>query len=267
MGPLITCHDAAIRLERREIWRHASFQISPGSFTAILGPNGSGKTTLLRALLGLVPLSAGSLRVLGENPHRGDPKIGYVPQRRVIDRDTPVRGEDLVQLGIDGNRWGMRLWGRRTAAMNQQVQNTLRALGAETLARSPLGRLSGGEQQRILLAQALVSQPKLLLLDEPLAGLDLRYQTQFGRLMTDFLDGDRSERAVVMVTHDINPIQPLVDQVIYVANRKVRAGKPDEIVTTKTLQEIYEADVEVVSDSHGHLFVIGLEHEVAHPHD
>ena len=158
------------------IWRHATFQIAPGEFVAILGPNGAGKSTLLRLLLGLLRPSEGSVSVLGRTPQRGNRAIGYVPQRRLIDADLPVRGRDLVMLGLNGLRWGFSLPGATLRQQQARVEEALEAVEATAYADRPIGQLSGGEQQRLFLAQALVGQPRLLLLDEPLASLDLRSQ-------------------------------------------------------------------------------------------
>ena len=147
--------DAAVRLQGRTIWAGATFDVTPGSITAVVGPNGAGKTTLLKVLLGLLPVSAGEVRVLGRMPGRGDPDIGYVPQRRALDPDLPVRALDLIGLGVDGHRWGFRLPGAAQRS-RADLDSALRAVNAEDLAVRRVGRLSGGEQQRMLIAQALV---------------------------------------------------------------------------------------------------------------
>ena len=244
------------------IWRNASFTVNTGEFVAVLGPNGSGKSTLLRLLLGLMPPGAGSLQVLGKRPHRGNADVGYVPQRRNIDRDLPVRGRDFVHLGIDGARWGIELGNNPT--YHERVDQAITSVDAEAYADRPIGRLSGGEQQRLLLAQALAGKPQMLLLDEPLASLDLRNQIVIAELVADLARANKL--TVLLIAHDINPLLPVVDRVLYVAHGGVAIGKPAEVITTEQLSRLYDAPIEVLHDSHGHMFVVGLDAESAH-HD
>jgi zinc/manganese transport system ATP-binding protein len=246
----------------REIWRGASFAIERGEFIAILGPNGSGKSTLLRLVLGLLPPAAGTIEVLGRRPQRGNADIGYVPQRRNIDQELPVRGRDFVQLGIDGSRWGIAL--ATSAEDRQRVDEAVASVDANRYADRPIGRLSGGEQQRLLLAQALAGRPKMLLLDEPLASLDLRNQIVIAELVADLARANGL--TVLLIAHDINPLLRIVDRVLYVAHGGIAIGKPADVITSDQLSRLYDAPVEVLHDSHGHLFVVGLEAESAH-HD
>jgi len=263
-APVISLEGVAARVQRRTVWAGASFSVKPGSFTAVVGPNGAGKTTLLKLLLGLSEPSEGTIRVLGDAPHRGHREIGYVPQRRALDPDTPVRGCDLVALGIDGHRWGFRL-PRARHVHDAALAAAIDAVEAEPFADRPIGRLSGGEQQRLLLAQALAGDPRILLLDEPLASLDVRNQVAMADLV-DRVVRDRNV-ATLMVTHDVNPILGVIDQVVYIAQGRVVAGTPAEVVNTATLSAVYGAQVEVLRDSHGHVFVVGLDQEAAHPHE
>jgi len=260
--PAIVAEGLAAAYGDRLIWQNASFTVKTGEFVAVLGPNGSGKSTLLRLLLGLTPPAAGSLEVLGKRPHRGNAQIGYVPQRRNIDRDLPVRGRDFVHLGIDGNRWGVALG--NTADSHQQVDQAIMAVEARAYADRPIGRLSGGEQQRLLLAQALAGGPQMLLLDEPLASLDLRNQIVIAELVAELARANKL--TVLLIAHDINPLLPIVDRVLYVAHGGVAIGKPAEVITTEQLSRLYDAPIEVLHDTHGHMFVVGLEAESAH-HD
>ena len=262
--PVIELADVTAQVQRRVVWSGATFNVRPGSFTAVVGPNGAGKTTLLKLLLGLTQPAAGIVRVLGEAPRRGHRRIGYVPQRRALDPDTPVRGCDLVALGIDGHRWGFRL-PRARHVHDAALAAAIDAVEAEPFADRPIGRLSGGEQQRLLLAQALAGGPRILLLDEPLASLDVRNQVAIAHLV-DRVVRERGV-ATLMVTHDVNPILGVIDQVVYIAQGRVVAGTPSEVVTTATLSAVYGAQVEVLRDSHGHVFVVGLDQEAAHPHE
>ncbi len=261
-GSVIVADHLAAAYGNRLIWKDASFTVDAGEFVAVLGPNGSGKSTLLRLVLGLMAPAAGSLTVLGKRPDRGNADVGYVPQRRNIDRDLPVRGRDFVHLGIDGNRWGVAVG--NAATNNQRVDGAIAAVDAQAYADRPIGRLSGGEQQRLLLAQALAGEPQMLLLDEPLASLDLRNQIVIAELVADLARANRL--TVLLIAHDINPLLPIVDRVLYVAHGGVAIGKPAEVITTEQLSRLYDAPIEVLRDSHGHLFVVGLEAESAH-HD
>jgi zinc/manganese transport system ATP-binding protein len=262
IAPAIVAEGVAAAYGDRLVWRNASFTVNPGEFVAVLGPNGSGKSTLLRLLLGLQPPAAGNLLVLGEHPHRGNPEIGYVPQRRNIDRDLPVRGRDFVHLGIDGNHWGVALG--NAAGNHLRVDQAITSVEAQTYADRPIGRLSGGEQQRLLLAQALAGRPRMLLLDEPLASLDLRNQIVIAELVAELARAN--SLTVLLIAHDINPLLPIVDRVLYVAHGGLAIGKPAEVITTEQLSRLYDAPIEVLQDSHGHMFVVGLEAESAH-HD
>jgi zinc/manganese transport system ATP-binding protein len=249
---------AAVRFDRvtlaygaRPVWTDLSLEVAPGSFVAILGPNGSGKTSLLRAILGLVAPSQGTLEVLGRRPRRGDPGIGYVPQRSVFDPDLPLRGVDLVGLGLDGHRWGVGLPDRASRA---KIARAIGSVEATTYARAPIGRLSGGEQQRLRIAQALVSDPRLLLCDEPLANLDLHHQQGVTELIARWRR--ESGGTVLFVTHDVNPILALVDRVLFVVNGRWAAGTPDEVLTSEKMSDLYGSHVDVVR-VHDRILVVG----------
>jgi zinc/manganese transport system ATP-binding protein len=249
---------AAVRFDRatlayhgREVWRDLSLAFEAGGFVAVLGPNGSGKTSLLRVVLGLAELNTGSVEVLGKPPRRGNPDIGYVPQGQVFDRDLSLRGSDLVRLGVDGHHWGV---GRPDRAVARRVAEAIASVEAGAYADAPLGRLSGGEQQRLRIAQALVGDPQLLLCDEPLAHLDLHHQ----REITDLVGAwhARSGRTVLFVTHDVNPVLTFVDRVLFVVNGRWATGTPDEILTSERLSDLYGSHVDVLR-VHGRIIVVG----------
>ncbi|MGH2513885.1 MAG: metal ABC transporter ATP-binding protein [Candidatus Limnocylindrales bacterium] len=255
---------AALDYDGRRVWSDLSLEFDEPSFVAILGPNGSGKTSLLRVILGLTPLSAGRVEVLGRAPRRGNPGIGYVPQHQAFDPDLPLRGRDLVQLGIDGHRWGI---GRPSRDDRTQVAEVIDAVGAAAYANAPIGRLSGGEQQRLRIAQAIVGNPRLLLCDEPLASLDLHYQQE----ITNVIGGwqRRTRRTVLFVTHDVNPILKLVDRVLFVVNGRWALGTPDEVLTSERMTELYGSHVDVLR-VHGRILVVsdssGSGFELEEPH-
>jgi zinc/manganese transport system ATP-binding protein len=249
------------RYDGRSVWSGASFDIPTGSLSAILGPNGSGKTTLLRLILGQMSPAAGTIQVLGGSPRRGDSRIGYVPQRSEFDPELSILGTDFVQLGLDGHLWGIPLFG---GGDHGAVRRAVDAVGAAGYASKPVGRLSGGEQQRLLLAQALVGEPRLLLLDEPLSYLDVRNQGTIVQLISDI--ARRRDLTVLLIAHDVNPLLRHIDNVVYVAAGHVHMGRPEEIITSERLSQIYNTPVEVIHDRRGRIFVVGLEEEIAHPH-
>ena len=239
--PVARLAEATLRLGARRVWSGLTLDIQPGEFLAVIGPNGAGKTSLLRVLLGLSPLEEGTALVLGRPPRRGDPAIGYVPQQRAFEPDLPMRGRDLVGLGVDGHRWGLALRGGERA---RRVDAALAAVGAEPYADAPVGRLSGGEQQRLRIAQAIVGDPQLLLCDEPLSSLDVHHQAAIVRLVADL--NRRRRMPVVFVTHDINPLLGYVDRVICIARGRCLVGPPDEVLTTDSLSRLYGTSVEVL---------------------
>jgi len=235
------------------IWRDASFKIDRGEFVAVIGPNGAGKTTLFRLLLGLQVPIGGALRMFDSVPRRGNPRIGYVPQQHLIDKESHIESLELVRLGVSGNRWGFSVFNRDRAA----AQTALARVGAEELAHRHLGELSGGELQRVFLAEALVSNPEILLLDEPLSNLDIRRERDLVRLIDDVV---RSQGVTaLLIAHNINPLLPSLDRVIYIANGKVASGKPDEVLTSESLSSLYGVRVEVLRDSRGNVAIIGIE--------
>ncbi len=261
-APVIRVERAAVALSGRTIWSDVSLEVSAGEFLAILGPNGAGKSTLLKAILGLIPLSAGRIEVLGQPARRGNAAVGYVPQRRHFDAEIRVRGRDIVRLGLDGNRWGLPLPFLQRAAERDaeaRVRDVIERVGAAAYADRPIGELSGGEQQRLLIAQALVTDPRVLALDEPLDSLDLRNQQGVAGMIREVCR--ETGAAVLLVAHDVNPILSALDRVVYVANGKVAVGTPDEVITTETLSRLYNTPIEVLRASDGRLVVVGQAEE------
>jgi zinc/manganese transport system ATP-binding protein len=261
-APVVEVAGASVTLGGRAIWSGLSAVVEPGEFVAILGPNGVGKSTLLKAILGLVPLAAGTVRVAGRPVGRANRDIGYLPQRRTFDGSLRIRGVDVVRLGLDGDRWGLPWPGRRSREAAERVAELVDLVGAEAYARRPIGQLSGGEQQRLLIAQALARRPKLLLLDEPLDSLDLPNQAAVARLIGRIC---RQENvAVLMVAHDVNPILAYLDKVIYIGHGGAVTGTPAEVVTSETLTALYGTPVEVLGCSDGRLVVVGQPEPPAH---
>ena len=257
---VIVARDAAAGYPGKIVWQHADFVIKKGEFVGVLGPNGSGKTTLFRLLLGLTRPIEGRLELLGGAPRRGHPRVAYVPQRRPVDPETGIAALEFVRLGLNGHRWGM---GVRAAAERRAALQALAAVDATALADRPLGLLSGGELQRVFLAQALAGEPEVLLLDEPLSNLDIRRESNLVSLVDEIVRA-RGVTAL-LIAHNLNPLLPVLDRIIYIANGRVATGKPHEVITSASLSKLYGAPVEVLRDSHGRLAVLGIE-EAAHPH-
>ena len=260
-APAVQLRGAGLAYGPRQLWSGLDLDVRPGEFLAVLGPNGSGKTSMLRVLLGLQELSSGSVAIAGGPARRGSHRVGYVPQQRAVEATLTVRGSDLVGFGLDGHRWGVGLPGLRER--RRRVREALQAVDAEELAKKPLGLLSGGEQQRLRVAQALVGDPAVLLCDEPLLSLDLAHQ----RRVSQLISRQARERgaAVLFVTHEINPVLPEVDRVLYLVGGRFRVGTPDEVMNSATLSELYRTDVEVARVG-GKLVVTGTEdadHHVA----
>ena len=257
----VSFREARLSFGQRTLWSGLNLEIAPGEYFAVLGPNGSGKSTLLQTILGLLRLSEGRVRVLGRTPHRGDPGIGYIPQQRILPQDTPLRARDMVRLGLDGHRWGT---GRPSRARRARVQELLEQVGAADYADVPVGLLSGGEQQRLRVAQALAARPRLLLCDEALLSLDLRHQEAVSGLIEDYR---RSEGAtVVFVTHEINPIIDDVDRVLYLANGRFTVGTVPEVMRGQVLSALYDTPVQVLRSGGRYIVVGGPEHDSATPH-
>jgi len=266
-APAISARGVEVRYRNRIVWKDATFDVLPGEFVAVIGPNGAGKTTLFRMLLGLHWPSSGTLSVFGERPHRGNYRIGYVPQRHTIDQDTHLECDKLVRLGYPGTRWGPDKrwrplqWGPRIRleAEREAAAKALEDVGASDLGDRPLSGLSGGELQRIFLAEALVGNPEMLLLDEPLSNLDIRRS----RELVETIHGLVISRGVttLLVAHDINPLIKCLDKVIYIANGRVATGRPHDVLTTETLSGLYGVHVEVLHDSRNNIVIVGGEDE------
>ena len=241
----------------RVLWDDLNLTVRAREFVAVLGPNGTGKTSLLKVLLGQLPLSAGTATVDGRRVAAGSGRIGYVPQHRSVEPGLSLRGQDLVALGYDGHRWGLASVRRRDRATKRAaVRRALGQVNAVHLAGLPVGVMSGGELQRVRIAQALATDPMLLLCDEPLLNLD----PANARLVSGLIDLRRREAdtAVLFVTHEVNPVLPYVDRVLYLVDGRFRVGTLEEVMTSATLSELYRADIQVVRV--GDRYVVVGEH-------
>jgi zinc/manganese transport system ATP-binding protein len=254
----------SVALGGRKILDDVSFTIGAGEFTGLIGPNGAGKTTLLRVILGLQRATAGTVAVLGQPRSRRNPSIGYVPQKVLLDSDLPMRARDLVALGMDGHRFGMPLPSRQRS---EAVREMLHAVDAGRFADARVGNLSGGEQQRVLIAHALISRPRLLLLDEPLANLDLRSGQEIISLLARIATSQHV--AVLLSAHEMNPLLPVMDRVVYLAAGRgpprpaapgqhagrAASGPADQVIQADVLSKLYGHHVDVLH-VHGRVLVV-----------
>jgi zinc/manganese transport system ATP-binding protein len=259
---LLTVEGVSVSLSGRQILDNVTFSVRAGEFTGLIGSNGAGKTTLLRVILGLQRPSAGTVVVRGVGRGSRNRSIGYVPQKIVLDPDMPLRARDLVALGIDGHRFGIPLPSKQR---RDAVDEMLQAVDAERFADARVGTLSGGEQQRVLIAHALIGRPQVLLLDEPLANLDLKS----GQEVVTLLDriADEQQIAVLLSAHEMNPLLPVMDRIVYLAGGRAASGTTDEVVRDEVLSALYGYEVHVHT-LHGRILVVaGPMEESALPPD
>jgi zinc/manganese transport system ATP-binding protein len=258
---VLSVQGVGARLGGRPVLTDIDFSIAAGEFTGLIGANGAGKTTLFRVILGTTGVTGGSVLVGGAPRSRRNPLIGYVPQKFALDPDLPLRARDLVSLGIDGHRLGFSL---PSAHRRRAVEQMLEAVGARDLADVRVGELSGGEQQRVLIGHALIGGPKLLLLDEPLANLDLRSAGEVVSLVARIA---REQRVAVLISaHEINPLLPVMDRIVYLAGGRAVHGRADEVVRGEVLSKLYGHHVDVLR-VHGRILVVaGAGDERSGPH-
>jgi zinc/manganese transport system ATP-binding protein len=264
----IVLRDAAAARGGAPVWSEVDLTVRRGEFVAVLGPNGAGKSTFLDVVLGLLAPSAGEVSVLGTSPRAARPRIGYLPQRRSFDASTRVRGVDVVRLGLDGARWGLPLpaaFSGSARAAVAKVEAVVELVGAGAYAERPIGSLSGGEQQRLLIAQALVRDPEMLLLDEPLDSLDLPNQAAVAALVQRICR--EQGVTVVLVAHDVNPILGYLDRVVYFAGGRGVEGPPREVIRADVLSRLYGSPIEVVETPSGRLIVVGTPDAHGHSGD
>ena len=240
-GTVLDVDGISLWLSGRKVLDDVSFSLAPGEFAGLIGSNGAGKTTLLRVILGLQTPSAGTVRVAGQPRTRRGSVIGYVPQKIQLDPDMPLRARDLVGLGLDGQRLGVPL---PSARRRRLVDEMLQAVGAYRFADTRVGLLSGGEQQRVLIAHALISRPRLLLLDEPLANLDIASEQDVVELLGRV--AREQQVAVLISAHDMNPLLPYMDRIVYMAAGRAASGTTADVVRPEVLSELYGQHVDVI---------------------
>ena len=259
--PILKVKKASLSFGDKSIWKNLNLSVAPGEFIAVIGANGSGKTVLLKAILGQLQLSGGEIELLGKPVAHGSRSIGYIPQHRQADNGLPLRARDLLRMGLDGHRFGLPFPSAKTS---RKVSEMLEAVGAAEIANVPIGQLSGGQLQRIRVAQAVIDNPKLILADEPLSALDLKQQSVVAELINQ--QRQLSGAAVLFVTHDVNPVLDYIDRVLYLANGKFRIGTPDEVLRSDVLSKLYGRDVDVVRNQ-GRIAVLGSSNHDHHENE
>jgi zinc/manganese transport system ATP-binding protein len=257
---VLSMQDVSVRLSGRDVLHEVSFAVAPGELTGLIGSNGAGKTTLFRVILGLQHASAGRVLIAGRARSRRNAPIGYVPQKFLLDPDMPLRARDLVGLGLDAHRFGIP---RPSRARRALIEEMLAAVDARDFADTRIGLLSGGEQQRVLIAHALIGRPALLLLDEPLANLDLRAAQEVVALLHRI--SSQLGVAVLISAHEMNPLLPVMDRIVYLAGGRAASGTVEEVVRADVLSELYGSHVDVL-DVHGRVLVVAGAGDEADTH-
>ncbi|MGY2064261.1 metal ABC transporter ATP-binding protein [Blastococcus sp. SYSU DS0619] len=247
--PALVLDDVSVARGGHTVWSDGTLTVAAGAVVGVIGPNGAGKTTLFQVALGLLPVAGGRVEVLGAPPRRGNRRIGYVPQNYTAALGDAIRCRDLVTLGLTGNRFGLR---RTSAAERARVDSALERVGAADFADRRMSEISGGQQQRVAIAQAIVDDAELLLLDEPLANLDLRNQQEVVQLLGE-LHRER-DVTVMVVAHDLNPLLPVLTEAIYLLDGHPHHDPITDVVQEELLTHLYGTPVGVVRTAQGDLF-------------
>jgi len=261
-GEILRLEGVSAWLGGRQVLDQVSFALQGGEVTGLIGSNGAGKTTIFRVILGLQPTTAGRVWLEGRAGPGSRPVIGYVPQNVPLDPDLPLRARDVIGLGLDGHRLGFPL---PSALRNRAVDEMLRAVDAERFADARVGRLSGGEQRRVLIAHALISRPRLLLLDEPLINLDIRSEHEVVELLARI--AREQQIGILISAHDMNPLIPVMDRIVYIAAGRAASGTTDEVVRTEVLSKLYGRQVDVIRVRDRVLVIAGSDEELADDHE
>lgn len=248
---VLSTENICVKFDDRYVLKNVNLKIKSGEFIGLIGSNGAGKSTLLKVILGLLTPDKGTINMFGKKSKRGNRLIGYVPQKVFLDSNIPLRGRDLVALGLDGHKFGFPLPSREK---RRHVDEILKAVDAEKFADSPVGKLSGGEQQRLFIAQALLTDPKLLLLDEPLSNLDIKSAYEVVQLISRI--ARERKVAVMLVAHDMNPLLGVMNKVIYLAEGKAVMGKTDKIFKDDVLTSLYGYPIQVLH-ANGRIMIVG----------
>jgi zinc/manganese transport system ATP-binding protein len=249
-APAVALDDVSVVRGGKLIWSEGTFEVPAGGIVAIIGSNGSGKTSLLQVILGLLPAASGRVQVLGKSPGEVNASIGYVPQNYASASGEAIRVCDAILLGLNGTRWA---FGRTSREDRRRVAEVLDAVGAGGFARRRLSELSGGQRQRVAIAEALVARPKMLILDEPLASLDLRNQREIVQLL-DRLNKDLGV-TILVVAHDLNPLLGVLSSAIYLLDGHAHFDVLDDVVDESLLSHLYGTQIQVIRTPQGGLYM------------
>lgn len=252
--PILSLNNIKVSFGEHLVLKNVNINVYPGEFIGLIGANGAGKSTLLKVILGLLQPSSGKVTISYDKLNVRKHLIGYVPQKIFLDSNIPLRSRDLVALGIDGHKFGISFFNKKKERI---VNEILKAVDAERYADEPVGKLSGGEQQRLLIAQALLTNPKILLLDEPLSNLDIKSAYE----MINLISRISKERniAVILVAHDMNPLLGVMDRVVYLADGNAVMGQVHEVFRNDVLSKLYGYPVEVLNIK-GRIIVLGEQY-------
>jgi zinc transport system ATP-binding protein len=247
--PAIEVEHVFYSYEGVEVLKDVTFNLERGEFLGIIGPNGGGKTTLLKLLLGIFKPDRGRIHILGQEPHDASHRVGYVPQNMWFSRSFPISVTDVALMGrLSRSRMGKRY----TEEDREKVRKVLEKVGMWEYRDRPIGKLSGGQRQRVFIARALSTDPEILFLDEPTAGVDTEFQTD----LYDFLKEINKEVTIVVITHDIGVISSYMKS-IGCLNRHFIFHEGSQI-TQKMIDMAYQCPVDLIAH--------GLPHRVLPTH-
>lgn len=249
--PILSLENISVNFGNHLVLKSINVKVYPGEFIGLIGANGAGKSTLLKIILGLLQPSEGKIEIAKSGSKDIKNLIGYVPQKIFLEPNIPLRGRDLVALGLDGNKFGIPFPSKKR---EKCINEMLEAVDALKYADSPVGKLSGGEQQRLLIAQALLTNPKILLLDEPLSNLDIKSTYEVISLISRI--GRERGVAVILVAHDMNALLGAMDKVLYLADGNAVMGRVQEVFQSDVLSKLYGYPVEVLHVK-GRIMVVG----------
>jgi manganese/zinc/iron transport system ATP- binding protein len=233
MSPVLDIHDITVAYQRKPVLWDVDLTIEEPQLAAIIGPNGAGKSTLIKAVLGLVPIASGSVRVFGKSVAEVRNRIGYVPQRESVDWEFPVSVLDVVLMGTYGQ---LGMFRRPGTAHRRLARECLAKVGLETFANRQIGQLSGGQQQRVFLARALAQQADIYFMDEPMAGVDAATERIIFELLKELRDQGKT---IVAVHHDLRTVPQYFDYVALLNVRLVASGPTEQIFTPENLRKTY----------------------------
>lgn len=247
---VISMKNLTLGFKKKQIFNNFNAEINSGDFVGIFGPNGAGKSTLLRAILGLIKPIQGQINIFNQPAQRGNPNIGYVCQFRQFARANQLSARSYLQAVHHGFHWGLP---HQSSLQTTQIEEVIHLTNLQDFIDQPYLQLSGGERQRVALAEALLNKPQILLLDEPLSGLDPGQQEKMVKLILTIQQ--QLNITVLFTAHDINPLLGVMNRVLYLAHGRAAIGSVEDIVNSEKLSWLYDSPIEIIRHQQ-HLFVI-----------